>query len=166
MENIKVIVDRSDLVAIADAVRDKTDVTDGLTLGEIASSISSIDTCDLPTLTDSAAAGDIASGKEAIDGSGNKITGTFTIDNELTIQDNLISQIQTALQGKTASGAIPDEYVDVSSATALESDVMYGKTFGAGSSLKTGTFTIDDELIEQDNLISQIQVTLQSKLSA
>lgn len=237
MENIKVIVDRSDLVAIADAVRDKTDATDGLTLGEIASSISNIDTCDLPTLTDGAAAGDIVSGKEAIDGSGNKITGTLPIKtaNDLTTSGATVvvpsgyyqtqtsksvttttqttpiisvdaagkitaSATQTAgyvsagtksatkqlttqaaktvtptksnqtavasgtyTTGVVTVGAIPDKYVDVSGVTASESDVMSGKTFGSGTSVKTGTFTIDSELTTQDNLISQIQTALQGK---
>lgn len=44
MENIKVIVDRSDLVVIADAVRNKTKTSDGLPLSQIANMINNIET--------------------------------------------------------------------------------------------------------------------------
>lgn len=37
---------------------------------------------------------------------GQKVTGTFTIDNELNTQDGLISQIQTALQNKASASAV------------------------------------------------------------
>lgn len=50
-----------------------------------------------------ASADEIFSGETAyVDG--NKVTGTFTIENELDTQDDLISQTQTALQGKSAGG--------------------------------------------------------------
>jgi hypothetical protein len=42
MENTKVIADRSDIVAIADAVRSKTGKADELTLAEMPSEIQSI----------------------------------------------------------------------------------------------------------------------------
>lgn len=64
------------------------------------------DVVTLPELTNEGVADDLASGKELIDADGNKVTGTFTIDSELSTQDNLISQIQTALQNK-ASGSEP-----------------------------------------------------------
>lgn len=38
---------------------------------------------------------------------GKKVTGTFTIDSELTTQDDLISQIQTALEGKASGVTLP-----------------------------------------------------------
>lgn len=57
----------------------------------------------LPELTNEGTASDLMASKELIDGEGNKITGTFTIDNELSTQDNLISQIQTALNGKATA---------------------------------------------------------------
>lgn len=57
----------------------------------------------LPELTNPADAGDLMLNKELIDADGNKVTGTFTIDTELSAQDNLIAQIQTALQNKASS---------------------------------------------------------------
>ena len=59
---------------------------------------------ELPTLTNEGSAADLFSGKQLIDGEGNKVTGTFSIDNELSTQDNLITRIQTALEGKAVSG--------------------------------------------------------------
>jgi hypothetical protein len=55
-----------------------------------------------------ATASDIMSGKTAYIGSG-KATGTFSIDNELATQDDLIAQIQSALQGKAGGGIEIDE---------------------------------------------------------
>lgn len=57
----------------------------------------------LPTLTSPATASELFANKELIDSNGNKVTGTFTIDSELTTQDDLITQIQTALQNKASS---------------------------------------------------------------
>jgi hypothetical protein len=56
----------------------------------------------LPELTNEGSANDLLVGKELIDGDGNIVTGAFTIDSELSTQDDLISQIQTALQNKTS----------------------------------------------------------------
>lgn len=62
----------------------------------VGTASSGIDTSDA-----TATAADMLSGETAY-AKGEKITGTFTIDSELTTQDNLISQIQTALQNKAA----------------------------------------------------------------
>lgn len=107
-ENIKILADRQDIVAVADAVRSKTGTTTGMTLGGMVSAINSIRTgTTLPELSDEGSSADLMSGKELIGSDGEVVTGTFTIDSELTTQDNLISQIQTALQGKAAGGSAP-----------------------------------------------------------
>jgi hypothetical protein len=59
---------------------------------------------ELPELISPAGVDEVFSGKEYIDGTGEKKTGTFTIDNELNAQDNVINQIMTALEGKAAGG--------------------------------------------------------------
>lgn len=58
-----------------------------------------IDTSDA-----TASADEIMSGETAYV-NGQKVTGTFTIDSELTAQDDLITQIQSALEGKAAGGS-------------------------------------------------------------
>lgn len=60
---------------------------------------------DLPELTNEGAASDLLSGKQLIDGDGNKVTGTFSIDEELTTQDDLIAQIQTVVDSLPEAGA-------------------------------------------------------------
>ena len=63
---------------------------------------------DLPALTNEGVAEDLMLNKELIDSDGNKITGTFTIDNELTEQNDLISQISTlvATKANTQGGSV------------------------------------------------------------
>lgn len=58
------------------------------------------------TTTDATASADEIMSGETAYVNGSKVTGTFTIDSELSTQDDLISQIQTALQNK-ASGSAP-----------------------------------------------------------
>ena len=72
----------------------------------------------LPELTNEADISEIFLGKEVINQEGNVLTGTFTIDNELTNQDNLIAQIQVALQNKaSAEPALQDKTVTPSANT-------------------------------------------------
>ena len=133
-ENIKVITNHSDIVAIADAVRSKTGNTGKMTLGGIASGINSIKTgvepegsititengthdvknyanaivdvesgsggVDLPELTNPAIEDEVFLNKEYIDSSGEKKIGTFSIDNELNVQDDIIAQIQAIVEQK------------------------------------------------------------------
>ena len=51
-----------------------------------------------------ATANEIFAGETAYVADG-KVTGTFTIENEITAQNDLISQIATALEGKAAGGS-------------------------------------------------------------
>lgn len=47
---------------------------------------------ELPDLTNEGTAADLVIGKELIDGDGNKVTGTFTIDEEIINQSTLLSE--------------------------------------------------------------------------
>lgn len=107
---------------------------------------------DYIVTTDATAeAGEIMEGETAYV-NGSKVTGTFTIDDELTTQDDLIAQIATALEGKAAGGGI-----DTSDATATSDEIFEGETAYAGGQKITGTFTINAELTAQEDLIAQIQ---------
>lgn len=91
-----------------------------------------------------AVAADIATGKTAYV-NGALVTGTFTVENldseiaeqdeAIVAQDSIISQIQTALQGK-ASG---NSGIDTSDATASASDIATGKTAYVNGEKITGT---------------------------
>ena len=131
-----VITEYENLVAIANAVRANSDITDEISLDGIVSGINyvaeyvaantnnGIDTSDATATADEIMQGETA----YVDGE--KITGTFTIDNELTTQDSLITQIQTVLQRKMV-----------------------------------GDINIDEELAMQDDLIAQTQTALNQKIN-
>lgn len=118
------LIKRQTLTELADEVRILSGKTEDMNLSEITTDIhdanedvanqvelleqitialegkaagGGIDTSDA-----TAVASDILSGKTAY-AKGSKVTGTFTIDSELSTQDNLISQIQTALQNKASA---------------------------------------------------------------
>lgn len=55
------------------------------------------DEIKLPTLTNPGTADDLLLNKQLIDGDGNILEGIFTIEEELTTQDSLIIQIQSAV---------------------------------------------------------------------
>lgn len=68
---------------------------------------------ELPELSNPAAANEIFLGEEVIDGEGNKMTGTFTIDNELSTQETLLSELKTILQNKAANNNPTDSLAAV-----------------------------------------------------
>lgn len=69
---------------------------------------------DLPELSNPATPEELFANKELIDNEGNVITGTFTIDSELSTQDNLIAQIQTAVDGlPAANGGLETCFVTI-----------------------------------------------------
>lgn len=234
-----IITERSKLVAIADAVRANSDITDEMSLDEIVSGINyvaanasgGIDTSDA-TATEN----DILSGKTAyVDGE--KVTGTIPTKTESNLtasgatvtvpagyyatkatksvatatqatpsvsvnSSGLITATATQTAGYVAAGtksgtkqlttqaaktvtpskssqtavesgvyttgavtvaAIPNQYITTTDATASADEIMSGETAYVNGSKVTGTFTIDTELSTQDNLISQIQTALQNK---
>ena len=64
---------------------------------------------ELPELSDPGEAADLMAGKQLIDGEGKIVDGTFTIEEEITEQDSLIEQINSALQRKTVGGGLPTQ---------------------------------------------------------
>lgn len=95
-------------------------------------------------------------------------TGTLGLDamannineanSEVDTQADLIAQITTALEGKAAGGGI-----DTSDATATADEIFKNKTAYTADGKVTGTFTIDNELTTQNDLISQISTLVQTK---
>lgn len=60
---------------------------------------------ELPELSNPAVASELFVNKELIDSDGNVVTGTFSIDSELSTQDNLISQIQAVVDNLPEAGS-------------------------------------------------------------
>ena len=87
-------------------------------LPEAGSGSGGTDTSDATATAD-----EIFAGETAYVANG-KVTGTFTIENELATQDDLISQISTLVAQK----ASPSGGIDTSDATATASDILSGKT--------------------------------------
>lgn len=125
------------------------------TIQELLNTINSLPDAggvELPELTNEGTAADLLVGKELVDGDGNKVTGTFTIDSELTTQDNLISQIQTALQNKSAAtgedvtsetNAYTTKLATLETAiTALETELQGKASGGSSNGVEVEVITI------------------------
>lgn len=102
-----------DLTVLADAIRERAGSEGKMAFPHgMAQTVKSIPTggVTLPTLENPVTEAEVFLGKEYIDGNGQMATGSFTIDDELTEQDSLISQITSALRNKAAAntpGTLP-----------------------------------------------------------
>ena len=65
--------------------------------------------------------------------------------------------------GAVTVAAIPSQYITTTDATASADEVFAGETAYVNGSKVTGTFTIDNELTEQTDLISQIAELVATK---
>ena len=142
-----IVSERQNIVAIADAIRNKTGDEKELTFGEMIGAIDSISSGGIDTSDASATADDIANGKTAYI-NGTKVTGTFTLDEEIASQDNIISQIQTAIVGKTSNN------LDTSDATASAEDIVEGKTAYVNGKKVTGAHTCSSGGVSVPELIT------------
>ena len=115
-----IVSERQNIVAIADAIRNKTGITNELTIGGMIDGINSI-----------------SQSGESVD-----------LDEEIEQQDTLISQIQTAIVGKTSNN------LDTSDATASAEDIVEGKTAYVNGKKVTGVHTCSSGGVSVPELIT------------
>lgn len=113
---------KTHLTEVAEAIRVKRGHDNLLSPQDFVEEILEIET-GTDTSDATAAADEIFAGETAY-GPDGKVTGTFTIDDELTEQNDLISQITTLV----ATKANPQGGTDTNDATATASDILSGKT--------------------------------------
>lgn len=94
--------------------------------------------------------------------SGTYLTGTQTIKGDANLKASNIAQGVSifGITGTHSGGT------DTTDATASADEIFSGETAYVNGSKVIGTFTIENELDTQDDLISQIQTALQNKASA
>lgn len=127
------IIRHETLDGIAEAIKTKRGRNENIRTEEMAEEILSISTAELPELANPGDAEDLLAGKQMIDETGAVVTGTYS--------------------GGT----------DTSDATATAAEIFAGETAYTALGKVTGTFTIDDEIATQTDLISDIQTTLNGK---
>lgn len=109
---------------------------------------------ELPTLSTPATASEIFKDKEAIDQDGNKVTGTFTIDEELTAQEALITELEDILATKADSSGSGG---DSGSGGSVETCIVTFATDGPlapGSGTGAICYTGNDLLFHQESYSS------------
>lgn len=85
----------------------------------------------------------------------------------ITPKKEVINYKQDTYVTAVTVNPIPDQYQDVTPVTATAEDVASGKVFvDATGSEKTGTFSLDAEMTEQDSLLAQIRTALVGKTAA
>ena len=92
-----------DYTGACDALRTRLGTSDKIKSGDLKPLIESIPSgVELPELTNPASDEEVFKDKEYIDDTGAKRTGTFTIDEELAENEDLINQIQEVLATKSS----------------------------------------------------------------
>lgn len=117
-----IMMPESHWVNALDAVREKTGTTGTISSEELAAEIGRIEGGGINT-SDATATADKIFKDESAYVDGEKLIGTFTIDSELTEQNDLISQISTLVAQK----ATPPS-TDTSDATATAYDIAENKS--------------------------------------
>lgn len=151
-----IITEKQNIVALANSIRNRTEETSLLTIGEMIDDIGSITGgVELPQLTNEGSAGDLLSGKELIDGDGNVVTGSFTLESEITTQDNLIAQIQSAVDSLPDA---EDTEVILQNKTVTPTASSQFVTVDDGYDVLNSVLVNGDENLVAENIISGVSI--------
>lgn len=115
-----------DVIISGDKNLDPSNIRKGATIFNVSGEYEGSVGVDLPTINNPAYDEHVFADKEYINADGLKRSGSFTIDDELTEQDSLISQITSALRNKAAGGgsvALPE----LGDTAAQPTDIAKGK---------------------------------------
>ena len=160
----KVLCEKNDLVAVANAIRSKNGTTNTYKVNQLASAVENISSgTTLPTLSNPGSAADLRSGKQLIDQSGNKITGTLATVTQaiprITVNSaGLITASATQSAGYVASGTKSATKQLPTKSAATITPGTSNQTIAAGTYL-TGTQTIKgDANLVADNIKSGVSI--------
>lgn len=160
----KVLCEKNDLVAVANAIRSKNGTTNTYKVNQLASAVENISSgTTLPSLSNPGSAADLRSGKELIDQSGNKITGTLATVTQATpsITVNsagLITASATQTAGYVTSGTKSATKQLTTKSAATITPGTSNQTIAAGSYL-TGAQTIKgDSNLVAGNIKSGVSI--------
>jgi hypothetical protein len=149
MSNVMQRVDEK-MIAIADRIRERNSITDKLSLDDMAAEIVRIGMNGGTDTSDATASADEIFLNETAYVNGEKVTGTFTIEDEVNSQTDLISQIASALEGKALAN-LQDKAVYP---TTEEQIVMPDDGYDGLSSVRIAG---DADLIAQ-NIVSGVNI--------
>lgn len=137
---MNVVMSEPKWVALLDSIRAKAGTSALMTVDSAKTTVDSISTMVLPTLTNPASAGDILSTKQAIDGNGNKITGTMTNKGAVYQTLNADSSYTIPKGYHNGSGVVvSNSLASQTEGTATESDIAEGLTAWVNGIELTGT---------------------------
>lgn len=150
----------SDILANKTAYVKGTKITGTIQTVDQATPSVSINASGLITASATQTAGYVATGTK----SGTKQLTTkaaTTITPTKSSQTAVAKNVYTT--GAITVAAIPNEYITTTDATAAASEIFKDKTAYVNGSKLTGSFTIDDELTAQNDLITQLEEVLATK---
>lgn len=160
----KVLCEKSDLVAVANAIRSKNGTTNNYKVNQLAGAVENISSgTTLPTLSNPGSAADLRSGKELIDQSGNKITGTLATVTQATPSitvnsSGLITASATQSAGYVSSGTKEATKQLTTKSAATITPGTSNQTIAAGTYL-TGAQTIKgDSNLVAENIKSGVSI--------
>lgn len=171
------IIQGETLVSLADEIRVLSDIAEKISLDTMVSKVNNANTeiesqeilisqiaaalagkaggsgIELPSLTNPANESEVFKDSEYINQLGNKKVGTFTLEEEITAQDNLIAQIQSALSGKVSgeNSGKPEQSKTISITENGDYEILPDEGYTLSG------VTVNVEIVEEDDFATNFQ---------